>query len=102
MCWVCVFFVLGFTYPRVSRTIIGEISMVIPLFRILLHMVSACPRQYGDSRTWHQRLVRQQLDWQPLLPSPTQAYHVASSPGTPTTCQDQRSLDLCIFHALLL
>ena len=69
--------------------------MVIPLFRILLHMVSASPRQYGDSRTWHQRLVREQLNWKPLLPSLTQAYlrwkypHVVSSPGTPTTCQDE-------------
>ena len=74
---------------------IGEISKVIPLFQILVHMVSAHPRQYGDSRTWHQRLVQKQLNWQPLLPSLTQAYlrwkypQVASSPGTPTTCQDE-------------
>jgi hypothetical protein len=57
-------------------------------------MVSARPRQYGDSRTWHQRLVREPLNWKPLLPLLTQAYlrwkypHVVSSPGTPTTCQD--------------
>jgi hypothetical protein len=47
--------------------------------------VSAHPRQFRDSQTWHQCLVREQLNWASLLPSLVDAYLSWKYPDFVTT-----------------
>lgn len=69
----------------------------------LIFITRARPRQYKDGRTWRQRLVRQELNWTPLLSPLTDAYlywkHPDLAPTSHTTTSDiQQDSNLAVSY----